>query len=395
MGALGPRRVEFGPEGETLPPPGSLVDNEYSWLDVTDLVFIDPVSTGFSRPAEGQDAKQFHGVEQDISSVGDFIRLFTTRYERWLSPKFLAGESYGTTRAAGLSGYLQQRHGMYLNGIVLVSSVLNFQTIVFNDGNETPFWLFLPSYTATAWYHKKLAPDLQADLKKTLAEVEKWASTDYLLALVRGNTLTEAERKAVAQRLARYTGLSEQFVLDTDLRININHFTKELLRDQGLTVGRFDSRYTGRDRDNVESRYERDPSYSAVQGAFTAGFNDYVRRELQYMNDKSYEILTGRVRPWDYGNAQNSYLNVAETLREAISQNPSLQVLFASGRYDLATPYYAADYTITQLGLPLTYQPNISHAYYDAGHMMYTREADLAKLKSDVAAFITRALQGR
>lgn len=395
MGALGPRRVAFGVEGEVLPPPGRIVDNEFSWLDITDLVFIDPVSTGFSRALEGEDAKQFHGVDKDIASVGDFIRLYTTRYERWMSPKFLAGESYGTTRAAGLSGYLQQRHGMYLNGVMLVSAVLNFQTLIFNEGNDTPYWLFLPTYSATAWYHKKLPPDLQGDLEKTLAEVEQWASTEYLVALARGDTLSQEEGATVARRLARYTGLSEQFILDTNLRIKIFHFTKELLRAEGLTVGRFDSRYTGRDRDNSESRFERDPSYSVIQGAYTAAFNDYVRRELQYKNDLPYEILTGRVRPWDYGSAQNAFLNVAETLRQAISQNPSLHVLFASGRYDLATPYFASDYTITHLGLPLSLRKNITHMYYDAGHMMYQRLADLEKLKVDVADFVTKALAER
>lgn len=395
MGALGPRRVAFGAEGEPLPPPGEIIDNEFSWLDVTDLVFIDPVSTGFSRALEGEEAKKFHGVEQDISSVGDFIRLYTTRYERWLSPKFLAGESYGTTRAAGLSGYLQQRHGMYINGIVLISAVLNFQTISFSSGNDTPFWLFLPTYTATAWFHKKLAPDLQRDLGAALAEAEQWASSQYLHALAKGSSLSADERDAVAEKLSRFTGLSQQFVHNADLRIHISRFTKELLRDQGLTVGRFDSRYTGRDRDNAAERFERDPSYSAIQGAYTAALNDYLRRELEYKNDQAYEILTGRVRPWDYGRAQNSYLNVAETLREAISQNTSLHVHFASGRYDLATPYFASDYTISHLGLPPELQKNVSHSLYDAGHMMYLRLADLEALKANVASFMQSALSGR
>ncbi len=393
MGALGPKRVEFGAEGEALPPPGRTVSNEFSWLDLTDLVFIDPVSTGFSRPVEGEDAKQFHGVEKDIASVGDFIRLYTTRFERWSSPKFLAGESYGTTRAAGLSGYLQQRHGMYLNGIVFISTILNFQTASFDDGNDTAYWLFLPTYTATAWYHKRLAPDLQADMAKALREAEQWASTEYLQALARGDTLTEAERDTIAKRLARYTGLSERYVRDANLRVRIGNFTKELLRDQGLTVGRFDTRYTGRDKDNIGASFERDPSYSAVQGAFTAAFNDYARRELGYKNDAAYEILTGRVRPWDFGGAQNSYLNVAETLRQAMSQNTSLHVLFASGYYDLATPFFATDYTISHLGLPVSLRANVTQTYYGSGHMMYLRRAELEKLKKDVGVFMAAALK--
>lgn len=393
MGALGPKRVEFGAEGEVLPPPGRAVNNEFSWLDLTDLVFIDPVSTGFSRAVEGEDAKQFHGVEQDIASVGDFIRLYTTRYERWASPKFLAGESYGTTRAAGLSGYLQQRHGMYLNGIVFISTILNFQTASFDDGNDTAYWLFLPTYTAAAWYHKRLAPELQADMSLALREAEQWASTEYLQALARGDTLSEAERGTIATNLARYTGLSERYVRDANLRVRIGNFTKELLRDQGLTIGRFDTRYTGRDKDNIGATFERDPSYSAIQGAFTAAFNDYARRELGYKNDAAYEILTGRVRPWSYGNAQNSYLNVGETLRQAMSQNPSLRVLFASGHYDLATPFFATDYTISHLGLPVGLRANVTQTYYEAGHMMYLRRADLEKLKRDVASFMGEALK--
>lgn len=392
MGALGPRRVEFGTEGEPLPPPGTLVDNAFSWLDVTDLVFIDPVSTGFSRALKEEEAKNFHGVEKDISSVGDFIRLYTTRYGRWLSPKFLAGESYGTTRASGLAKYLQTRHGMYLNGIVLVSAVLNFQTLIFNPGNDTPYWLYLPSYTASAWYHQKLAPELQEDLGRTLAEAERWAATEYLLALTKGAALTVPEREEVVRKLARYTGCSETFARNADLRIRTSHFTKELLRDRGMTVGRFDSRYTGRDRNSVEDSYERDPSYSAILGPYAAALNHYLRSELQYENDRFYEILTGRVSPWDFGNAKNSYLNVAESLREAISQNPRLHVLFASGRYDLATPYFATDYTIAHLGLPEELRGNISHEYYEAGHMMYLRLADLEKLKRDVARFMERSL---
>lgn len=393
LGTIGPRRVNFATPDEkpgepTIPaPPYSVVDNEHSWLDLADLVFIDPVGTGYSRPVEGESARQFQGLDEDIRWVGDFIRLWTTRNKRWDSPKYLAGESYGTTRAAGLSGYLQDTHGMYLNGIVLISAVLNFQTIRFDEGNETPFWLYVPTYAATAWYHKRLAPDLQADLAKTLAQAQAWASTDYLLALARGDALPDAERDRIATALARFTGLSKDFVLRSRLRVNIGNFCKELLRDRGRTVGRLDSRYQGIDRDGVGGGYDFDPSYAAIQGAFTAALNAYVREELNYENDSAYEILTSRVNPWSYASASNRYANVAETLRRAMTQNRHLKVLVASGYYDLATPFFASDYTVEHLGLDASLRGNITRTYYECGHMMYIRHDDLVKLKHDVAAF--------
>jgi len=294
MGALGPRRVDLGPQGFQFAPPFRLVDNDQSWLDLTDLVFIDPVSTGYSRPADGHKKSEFHGLNEDIAAVGEFIRLWTTRNSRWSSPKFLAGESYGTTRAAGLSGYLQSTYGMELHGIVLISPVLNFQTIRFGVGNDTPFWLFLPTYTATAYYHDKLDADLMADLPATLDLARKWAQTDYLAALAMGDALDPARRRTIAKELARFTGLSVEFVERSDLRVSIFNFTKELRRDEGLTVGRLDSRYTGRDRLGIGSSPEYDPSYAAIQGPYTATINDYVRTELGYENDLPYEILTDR-----------------------------------------------------------------------------------------------------
>jgi carboxypeptidase C (cathepsin A) len=388
MGALGPKRVCMESEGWAPPPPYATVDNEHSWLDVTDLVFIDPVSTGYSRPVEGESAGQFHGLQEDIRSVGDFIRLYTTRSKRWASPKYLAGESYGTTRAAGLAGYLQETHGMYLSGIVLVSAVLNFQTIRFDSGNDLPYVLYLPTYTATAWYHKKLDAGLQADLKKTIDEVRTWALGEYHLALAQGSALTDDQRKRIGARLARYTGLSEQFVENSNLRIEISNFCKELLRDRDLTVGRLDSRFTGIDADSVGSRPEYDPSMAAISGPYTACLNGYVRRELNYENDLPYEILTSRVNPWNYSTANNRYVNVAETLRQAMTRNRSLRVLVASGYYDLATPFFASDYTVSHLGLPADLAGNVRTAYFEGGHMMYIREVDLAGLKQHAAEFI-------
>lgn len=393
MGALGPRRVLMDAEGFPLPPPSRLVENEHSWLDLTDLVFIDPVSTGYSRPVEGVEASAFHGYTSDLESIGEFIRLYTTREGRWASPKFLAGESYGTTRAAGLAGYLQNTHGMYLNGIILVSSILNFQTTGFAVGNDEPYWLFLPTYAATAWYHSRLDEEtLRRPLPEFLDEVKRWAATEYVVALAQGDDLSEEARASLRQRLSRYTGLSEAFVESCNLRIHISNFTKELMRTEGRTVGRLDSRFVGIDRDSVGAGPDHDPSMTAIWGPYTAVLNDYVRRDLGYENDLVYEILTGRVRPWSYSNVQNQYLNVAETLREAMSKNRDLWVMVASGYYDLATPFFASDYTMSHLGLDATLRGNIVRTYYESGHMMYIRQADLAKLKADVGEFFAAAL---
>ena len=391
MGALGPRRVLMDEIGNPLPPPYKLVDNEYSLLDASDLVFIDPVSTGYSRPVDGEKAKEFHGFKKDIESVGDFIRLYSTRYKRWTSPKFLIGESYGTTRAAGLSGYLQERHGMYLNGIMLISSVLNFQSAFFSPGNDLPYTLFLPTYTATAWYHRRLDAELQKSLRATLDEVEKFALEEYNLALMKGAALPGEEREEVVKKLARYTGLSPEYIERTDLRIEIMRFTKELLRDERRTVGRIDSRFKGIDRDSVGEQPEHDPSMSNIMGPYTGTFYDYVRGELKFEIDLPYEILSEKVHPWSYAEHENQYVNVADTLRKAMAINPYLKVYVANGYYDLATPYFATEYTFNHLGIDPSQQSNISMGYYEAGHMMYIHMPSLAKMKDDLAKFIQEA----
>jgi carboxypeptidase C (cathepsin A) len=392
LGVLGPKRVLLDDDGHAPQPPYRLVENAHSLLDATDLVFIDPVSTGYSRPVPGEKAKEFHGFKKDIETVGDFIRLYTTRYQRWTSPKFLIGESYGTTRAGGLSGYLQERHGLYLNGLMLVSVVLNFQTLDFHPGNELPFVLFLPTYTATAWYHGKLAPDLQTDLRATLKEVEAFALNEYSVALLRGDTLTAEERAAVVQKLARYTGLSPEYVERTDLRLNILRFTKELLREQRRTVGRLDSRFKGIDRDSAGEFFENDPSYQNILGAYTAAFYDYVRGDLKFESDLPYEILNHKVWPWSYNDHENQYVNVADTLRQALAANPHLKVFVANGYYDLATPHFATEYTFSHLGLDADQRAKISMAYYEAGHMMYIHLPSLAQLKADLDNFIRSAV---
>ena len=390
LGLLGPRRVVMEFDGDLPKPPYQLTDNEFSLLDQTDLVFIDPVSTGYSRPAEGKKAKDFHGFKKDIESVGDFIRLYTTRYNRWLSPKFLIGESYGTTRASGLSGYLQDRYGMYLNGIILVSAVLNFQTLDFTPGNELPYVLFLPTYAATAWYHRALK--IRRPLENLLLEVEKFAIHDYAPALMKGDALTKPERQAIVQKLASYTGLAPEYIERSNLRIPDYRFFKQLLRSKSRTFGRLDSRFLGIDADTIADGTQNDPSYTNILGPYTAAFYDYIRRELKFEQDIHYEILNGKVWPWSYAEHENQFVYVAETLRQAMTVNPHLKIFLANGYYDLATPYFASEYTFNHLGLDESLKGNIRMYYYEAGHMMYIHLPSLEQLKKDMAEFIQSAI---
>ncbi len=392
MGAFGPRRVTMPDDATTPPPPYTVADNPHTLLDVSDLVFIDPVSTGYSRAEPGEDPKQYHGVSSDVEAVGELIRLWCTREGRWASPKLLAGESYGTTRAANLVNHLQERHGMFFNGVILVSSVLHFNTLQFTPDNDLPYLLFLPSYTATAWYHRRLAPDLQGDdsaaaLQRARAEAERFALGDYARALLLGTRLPDDERERVTAQLARLTGLSEAFVARSDLRVPMGRFVKELRRDEGRTVGRLDSRFIGLDRDAAGESFEYDPSYSAIQGPYTAALNQYVRAELGFESDLPYEILTDRVRPWRFDTAENRSLDVAEPLRQAMTKNPHLKVLVANGYYDLATPYFATEHTFSHLGLGPSLAANIAMRYYAAGHMMYIHEPSHAQLKADLTSF--------
>jgi carboxypeptidase C (cathepsin A) len=387
---LGPRRVVMEYDGGLPKPPYQLTDNEFSLLAQTDMVFIDPVSTGYSRPVEGEKAKEFHGFKKDVQVVGDFIRLYTSRYGRWLSPKFLIGESYGTTRAAALSGYLHDRYGMYLNGIILVSAVLNFQTLEFTPGNELPYALFLPSYAATAWYHRALR--IRRPLQKLLDEVKQFAIDEYTPALMKGNALPARERKNIVAKLATFTGLSPAYIERSNLRITDMRFFKELLRAQGRTVGRLDSRFLGIERDTLGEGISTDPSMTNIMGPYTAAFNDYVRTELKFEKDIPYEILNGQVWPWSYAEHENQFVYVAETLRQAMTANPYMKVFVANGYYDLATPYFATEYTFNHLGLDENLSPNIEMGYYEAGHMMYIHMPALEALKKDLEDFIQRAV---
>jgi len=388
LGALGPKRVKMLDEGGMPPPPYQLVDNPYTWLDRTDLCFIDPVGTGYSRAAKPELGKKFWGVQGDLESVGEFIRLYLTRYDRWSSPLFLVGESYGTTRAAGLSGYLVERSGIAFNGILLVSSILNFETARFTRGNDLPYSLFLPTYAATAWYHRKLPADLQSkDLKAVLAEVEPWAREGYPAILARGDHLTRQDRDGAEERLARYTGLSRTYIEESNLRVDIQHFCKELLRSERRTVGRLDSRFKGIDESAASETPDFDPSLAAIRPPYTAMFNDYVRGELGYKSDLTYHILGGGIGAWDWGTS-NGFADVSESLRSAFAKNPHMKLMVAKGYYDLATPYFAVEYTLSHMGLDPGVRGNVRTREYEGGHMMYIARKELAKLHEDVAVFL-------
>jgi carboxypeptidase C (cathepsin A) len=386
LGALGPRRVKMNEDGTLPRPPFGLVDNEYSILDNSDLVFIDPVATGFSRAAKDEKADEFFGDAEDLDSVGEFIRLWTTRHERWLSPKYLCGESYGVFRAAGLADHLSSRYGMYLNGMILVSGVLDFATIWDNPGNDVPYPLYLPAYTAAAQFHKKLPDDLQNDLAKALAESREFAKGEYASALQQGGSLSADEHKKIADELARLTGLKPQVIEDNHLRIDEGVFRKQLLHDEGLILGAYDARITGRDDDAAAPYPDFDPSDAAVLGPFSAAMNSYVRGELKFEDDLPYELIAS-VQPWNYG-VRNSYASSGAKLASTMNQNPYMKILVLGGRCDLVCPIDTVHYALDHMQLDANYRTNITYAEYDAGHMMYINLPDLKKLHADVENFL-------
>jgi carboxypeptidase C (cathepsin A) len=388
MGSFGPKRVQMAGEGFQPAPPFHLADNEHSLLDTSDVVFVDAMSTGYSRTVAGADPAQFHGVRGDLRAFGEFIRGYLDSYDRWSSPKFLIGESYGTIRSAGLSQELQTRHGIELNGIVMLSALLSYQTLQPAPNNDLAYAAAMPTFTATAWYHKRLPAELSGDLKKAVAEARAFTWGEYTLALTKGNTLPDPERKQVAQKFARLTGLSPEFVEQCNLRVSAGRFRKELLRDKRLTVGRLDSRYTAVDLDAAGEQQEFDPSNTALQGAYTATFSDWVRNQLKWESDLHYPT-SGNVRPWKWDDAgENRYMDMSEALRQTMAKNPSLRVLFLQGYYDMATVLGGAEYNAAHLGYDKTFSERVSFAYYEGGHMMYTRPSEHKKLKDDVARFI-------
>lgn len=385
LGAFGPRRVVLADGGLTAPkPPFQLTDNEFTLLESTDLVFIDPVGTGYSKAEKGEDAKQFHGYNEDVESVGDFIRLYVSKNHRWQSPKFLMGESYGAIRAAGLAGHLQQRYGMSLNGIVIVSGLLDFQTLDADETNDLAFICFLPAMTATAAYHQKLDPQLLKDRLATLKAAEAFAHGDYASALLHGAALSAERKNQIAGELAKFIGLPKDLILRENLRIAPQLFFRKLLETENQVIGRFDGRVVG----DVETG---DPSYGVIFGPFASTLNAYVRGELKVENDQPYEILSGQVRPWNYQPFINRYLNVAGTLNETMKVNPSLKVYVASGHYDLATPPHAIRHSFNHMTLDAKLRSNVQYGYFEGGHMMYTNLPELEKLTRELHAFIKAA----
>ena len=391
MGALGPKRVVLQPNGFMPAAPYRMEDNPATLLDRSDIVMVDAMATGYSRAANAELTKKFLGVKGDVQAFGEFIRLYISRYDRWTSPLFLLGESYGTTRAAGIAGYLAD-HGISFNGVTLLSMAVDFQTLEWNKSNDLPYVLLLPTYTMIAGYHHKLPADLSQDMAKTRQEVVRWATNDYLLALGKADAMTADERRKIVEQLARYTGLRPEVVENNNLRIDVPTFTHELLLDQKLMVGRLDGRFSSPD---PEDRGFYDPASAAIMPPYTSVFNNYVRNELGYKTDMPYKVFAfdeGAFQKWEWGNAVEGFPSTAGGLRSAMIKNPYLKILVMEGHYDLATPFAAADWTMDHLNLDAKYRQSVSYATYEAGHMVYIDRAEHTKMKKDLVDFMEKCL---
>jgi carboxypeptidase C (cathepsin A) len=408
MGAFGPRRVSTPDAAFTPPAPYALVDNTESLIDRTDMVFIDAMGTGYSHAVGKVQNKDFYGIDEDVQAFAQFIRSYLSRNSRWNSPKFLVGESYGTFRSAALGNALQSRDGIHLNGIVLISSVLDMATITFGPGDDRPYVFYLPSYAAVAWYHRALK-SRPADLEAFLAEVRRYAQGEYAVALFKGADLPAADKQAVAAKLSEYTGLGADFWLKANLRVTLGQFNVELERGRGLTTGRIDARFTGFTRDLLAENAQGDPEGPAVGGAFTALINAYNHEELRFGQDRTYNTSSGGAREWNWrrqpstggfpgapstsGGFFPGAPNVESDLAQAMVTNPRLLVEVENGYYDMATPFFATEFTMTHLGLPAELQANIKLDYYPSGHMMYLHDGSRVALHDNIAAFIDRATQ--
>ncbi|MGH7618781.1 MAG: S10 family peptidase [Gemmatimonadaceae bacterium] len=394
MGLMSPKHPEMGPNGMQPAPPYNLVDNPYSPLDATDLVQVDAMMTGYSRPAPGVKVADFTGAGNDLKLFGQFIRDYLDKYNRWGSPKYLFGESYGTFRSAGLAAELQSSEGIELNGVMLLGTVLDLALIQPAPANDLPYVCFLPTYTATAWYHKKLPPDLQRlSLEQVVQQSRNFAFGDYLTELGKGNTLSATERASAAQQIARFTGVSPQFILNTNLRVDPGVFRTELLRDSRETVGRYDSRMIGLNGNASSQRQDYDPSDVAPSGAFMSAYMRFVRNDLDFKTDLQY-YTGGHAGRWDYsgilgaGNLGSGYPSTSEMLRSAMAKNPYLRIMVGAGYYDMATPFANAEYTFNHLGYDKTYKERVQFKYYESGHMAYLNQTSAKQLKADIVNFV-------
>lgn len=387
MGAFGPKMVRLNADGSNVPPPYNYTDNPYTLLDQTDIVFLDPVGTGYSRATKPEYGPHFWGVDEDVKAVGEFIRSFLVKYERWSSPKFIGGESYGTTRAAHLSGWLVD-NGIALNGVIMISA-----TAFAPQDADSRALAFFPSYAAIAWYHKRLASDYQSlPVEQVVAKAEAFADGPYLIALRKGTRMPNAERQQVVKEYAHLTGLAPDFVEQNDLRIDLGRFDHELMRDQGQMVGRLDGRFLGHATDPGADRNDFDPSEASIRNSFTPVLNDYVRRELGYKNDDIYYILGGGIGPWN----RPANLEVKASLEKAFNKNPAMHMYVAMGYYDTATPFWGVEYTLSHLRVSGdVLAKNVSTGYFTAGHMVYIDTPSMKKLRTDLTRFYDAALSKR